>query len=107
MIRCTYSWLSSRWKKVVNGNEERSIVLTINGISMKLHLMFCSKQGRGNTDKPSLLLSMLTVLKEEFEKEGIDITMFPITLDSWFVSEELKQELHKLGYKNIIIKGQK
>ncbi len=48
---------------------------------------------------------MLTVLKEEFKKEGIDITMFPITLDSWFVSEELKQELHKLGYKNIIIAG--
>lgn len=48
---------------------------------------------------------MLTVLKEEFKKEGIDITRFPITLDSWFVSEELKQELHKLGYKNIIIAG--
>ncbi len=40
MIRCTYSWYSGRWKKVVNGNEERSIVLTINGISMKLHLLF-------------------------------------------------------------------
>jgi hypothetical protein len=104
MIRCTYSWCG-RWKKVVNGNDLLGIVLTINGIAIPLSLIFCSKQGRGNTDKPSLLLSMLTVLKEEFKKQGIDITMFPITLDSWFVSEELKQELHKLGYKNIIIAG--
>lgn len=105
MIRCTYSWYSGRWKKVVNGNDLLGIVLTINGIAIPLHLIFCSKQGRANTDKPSLLLSMLTVLKEEFKKEGIDITVFPITLDSWFVSEELKQELHKLGYKKIIIAG--
>ena len=45
---------------------------------------------------------MLTVLKEEFNFESIDITKFPITLDSWFVSDELKLELHKLGFKSII-----
>jgi hypothetical protein len=90
MIRCTYSWYSGRWKKVVNGNDLLGIVLTINGIAIPLPLIFGSKQGRGNTDKPSLLLSMLTVLKEEFKKQGIDITVFPITLDSWFVSKELK-----------------
>lgn len=51
LIRCTYSWLSYRWKKVVNGNDLLGIVLTINGIAIPLHLLFCSKQGRGNTDK--------------------------------------------------------
>ena len=105
MIRCTYSWYSGRWKKVVNGNDLLGIVLTVNGVAIPLSLVFCSKQGRANTDKPSLLLSMLTALKEEFELLGIDITAFPLTLDSWFVSEPLKQKLHELGFKNIVIAG--
>lgn len=105
MIRCTYSWYSGRWKKIVNGNDLLGIVLTINGVAIPLNLLFCSKQGRKNTDKPSLLISMLTVLKEEFKLLGIDITAFPLTLDSWFVSQDLRQKLHKLGFKNIIIAG--
>ena len=105
MIRCTYSWYSGRWKKVVNGNDLLGIVLTIKGMAIPLSLLFCSKQGRANTDKPSLLLSMLTTLKQEFELLDIDITQFPLTLDSWFVSEQLKQQLHQLGFKNIVIAG--
>ena len=105
IFRCTYNWYSGRWKKIVNGNDLLGIILTIEGIAFPLHLLFCSKQGRGNTDKPSLLISMLTLLKEEFKKEGIDIAEFPITMDSWFVSEELRQKLYLLGFKNIIIAG--
>ena len=102
IIRCTYSWYSGRWKKVVNGNDLLGIVLTV---VFPLHLLFCSKQGRANTDKPSLLISMLTRLKEEFAKQDIDITQIPLTMDSWFVSEELKQELHELGFGRIVIAG--
>ena len=105
MLRCTWSWYSGRCKKVVNGNDLMGIILTINGIAFPLHLLFCSKQGRANTDKPKLLISMLTRLKEEFLKEGIDLTAFAITLDSWFVSEDLKQELRFLGFEKIIIAG--
>ena len=105
MLRCTYSWYSGRWKKVVRGNDLLGIVLTVDGIVFPLHLLFCSKQGRGNTDKPSLLISMFTVLKKEFDKEGIDITDFPITMDSWFVSEDLKKQLYGLGFRKIVIAG--
>ena len=105
MFRCVYSWYSGRCKKVVRGNDLLGIVLTINGIVIPLHLIFCSKQGRGNTDKPSLLVSMLTVVKEEFEKYGIDIREFPITMDSWFVSENLRHKLYELGFRKIIIAG--
>ena len=53
------------------------IVLTINGKPIPIHLLFCSKQGCKNTDKPSLLLSMLTKLKKEIEYDstnwGIDV----------------------------------
>jgi hypothetical protein len=43
MIRCTYSWYSGRWKKVVNGNDLLGIVLTINGIAIPLSLIFLFK----------------------------------------------------------------
>ncbi|MEW5768476.1 MAG: hypothetical protein AB1797_12835 [bacterium] len=105
MLRCTWSWYSGRCKKVINGNDLLGIVLTISGIVFPLYLLFCSKQGRAHTDKPSLLIAMLTRLKDEFVKEDIDLTAFPITLDSWFVSEFLKQELHLLGFHKIIIAG--
>ena len=48
---------------------------------------------------------MLREIKEEFEPLGIDITNIPITMDSWYVSEPLKQELHQLGFKKIVVAG--
>ena len=102
-LRCTWSWYSGRWKKVVNGQNILGIVLTINGKAIPIHLLFCSKQGCKNTDKPSLLVSMLIRLKEEFAKHGVDITTIPITMDSWYVSEPLKQELHELGFTKIVV----
>ncbi len=105
MFRCTYSWYSGRCKKVVRGNDLPGTVLTVNGIVIPLHLIFCSKQGRGNTGKPSLLISVMTVLKEEFGKHGIYITQLPVTMDSWFVSEELKQKLCGIGFHKTVIAG--
>ncbi len=48
---------------------------------------------------------MLTRLKEEFCKHDVDITTIPITMDSWYVSEPLKQELHELGFTKIVVVG--
>lgn len=104
-LRCTWSWYSGRWKKVVNGQNLLGIVLTINGKALPLHVIFCSKQGRKNSDKPSLLIAMLTQLKEEFAKENIDITNIPITMDSWYVSSPLKKQLYQLGFKKIVVAG--
>ena len=104
-LRCTWSWYSGRWKKVVNGQNLLGIILTINGKAIPIHLLFCSKQGCKNTDKPSLLLSMLTRLKKEFDKHDVDITTIPITMDSGDVSEPLKQKLHELGFRNIVVVG--
>ena len=105
MLRWTWSWYSGRFKKVVKGNDLLGIVLTINNIAMPLHLLFCSKQGRGNTNKPDLLISMFKLLIEEFKVHGIDLTVIPITMDSWFVSEELKKRLYALGFKKILVAG--
>ena len=104
-LRCTWSWYSGRCKKVVNGQDLLGIVLNFKSMAFPLHLLFCSKQGRANTDKPSLLIAMFKELKDEFEKEGIDITDFPVTLDSWYVSDELKLQLRNLGFEKIVIAG--
>ena len=105
MLRCTWSWYSGRWKKVVKGQDILGIVMTVNGRVFPLYLWFCAKQGSASTDKPSLLIKMLTCLKEEFAKQGIDLTTIPLTMDSWFVSKDLRQALYKLGFTKIIIAG--
>lgn len=105
LLRCTWSWYSGRWKKVVSGQDLLGIVLTINEKVFPLYVWFCAKQGRDHTDKPNLLLSMLTRLKQEFTDRGIPLTEIPITLDSWFVSDDLKRRLGALGFTKIIIAG--
>ena len=105
IIRCTWSWYSGRHKKVVQGQDLLGIVLTINQVALPLHLLFCPKQGRCHTDKPSQLLFMLGQLKEEFARYGIDLTTIALTMDSWFVSNPLRQCLYKLGFRKIIIAG--
>jgi hypothetical protein len=37
---------------------------------------------------------MLTQLKAEFLREGIEITQLPLTMDSAYVSQELRERLH-------------
>ncbi len=48
---------------------------------------------------------MLTQLKTAFLREGIDITQLPLTMDSAYVSQELRERLHQLGCIDIIIAG--
>ena len=48
---------------------------------------------------------MLSRLKAEFHREGIDITKIPLTMDSWFVSQPLRERLLRLGFTKIIIAG--
>jgi len=105
LLRCTWSWYSGRYHKVIRGQDLLGIVLTINHIALPLHLLFCSKQGRYNTNKADVLLFMLSRLKAAFDREGIDLTKIPLTMDSWFVSQPLRQRLHSLGFTKIMIAG--
>ena len=105
LIRCTYSWYSGRYHKVIRGQDLLGIVLTINHIALPIHLMFCPKQGRYHTKKADVLIFMLTQLKTEFHHEGVDITRLPLTLDSGYVSKELRDRLYQLGFTQIIIAG--
>jgi hypothetical protein len=105
LLKCTWSWFSGRHHDVVRGQDLLGIVLTIKQIVLPLHLLFCPKQGRYNTNKADLLIFMLSHLKTAFALEGIDITKIPLTMDSWFVSQPLRTRLHRLGFTKIIIAG--
>src|SRR2546428_3657654 len=105
LLRCTWSWYSGRFHKVIRGQDLLGIVLTINHIALPLHLLFCPKQGRYHTNKADVLIFMLTQLKTAFLREGIDITQLPLTMDSAYVSQELRERLHQLGFIDIIIAG--
>jgi hypothetical protein len=105
LLRCTWNWYSGRYHKVIRGQDLLGIVLTIQHIAFPLHLVFCPKQGRYHTTKAELLIGMLTQLKTAFLREGIDITQLPLTMDSAYVSQELRARLHQLGFLDIIIAG--
>ena len=105
LLRCTWSWYSGRYHKIIRGQDLLGLVFTIHHIAFPLYLLFCPKQGRYHTTKADLLLCMLTQLKTAFLREGIDITQLPLTMDSAYVSQELREKLHPLGCIDIIIAG--
>jgi Transposase DDE domain len=105
LLRCTWSWYSGRYHKVIRGQDLLGIVFTIHHIAFPVHVLFCPKQGRYHTTKADLLICMLTQLKTAFLREGIDITQLPLTMDSAYVSQELRERLHQLGFSQIISAG--
>jgi hypothetical protein len=105
LLRCTWSWYSGRYHKVIRGQDLLGVVLTTRHIALPLHLLFCPKQGRYHTNKADLLIFMLSQLKVEFRREDIDITQLPLTMDSAYVSQDLRKRLHELGFTDIIIAG--
>jgi hypothetical protein len=105
LLRCTWSWYSGRYHKVIRGQDLLGIVFTIEHIALPLHVLFCPKQGRYHTTKADLLIFMLTQLKTVFLREGIDITQLPLTMDSAYASQALRERLHQLGFTDIIIAG--
>jgi hypothetical protein len=105
LLRCAWNWYSGRYHKVIRGQDLLGIVLTIHHIALPLHLLFCPKQGRSHTTKADLLIFMLKQLKSAFHHEGIAITQLPLTLDSGYVSQELRERLQQLGFSHIIIAG--
>ena len=48
---------------------------------------------------------MLSRLKDAFAREGLDLTQILLTMDAWFVSQPLRERLHRLGFTKIIIAG--
>ncbi len=62
-----------------------------------------SKQGRANTEKPTLLVEMMNEITAFFSLRGIAITDYPVTFDSWYGSQPLVETLEQIGFRQILV----
>jgi hypothetical protein len=98
-----YNWWSSKANQPKKGQNILGITIKIGKINIPLNMCFVSKQGRGNTDKPSCFVSMLKEILDFFDAEGVDLRKYPITFDSWSGSRKLIDILRKMGFETILI----
>jgi len=103
MMPLTYSWYSGRWKKTVKGQNIIAITIKIKDQIIPLAIRPVSKQGKANTSKPEIFKSMLKEITDIFKKEGIEISQFPITFDSWYASDDLVNILSDAEFQQIVI----
>jgi len=99
----TYSWFSGKHHKVVKGQNIISITIKIGERIIPLCIRPVGKQGRDNTSKPQVFREMMSQVLELFRQEGIDLTQFPITFDSWYGSRELVDILEEYGFHQILV----
>ena len=103
------SYCGQWWSKKHNGaiwcQNVLGITLKVGARVYPLHLCLVSKRGRGNTDKPSLVIAMLKEVLSCLDAEGIDLRKYPITFDSWYGSRKMVQTLSELGFGSILIHG--
>ena len=103
LLSLTYSWWSGNAKKVLQGQNLLAIVIRIGPRVIPLMVLPVSKQGRGNTSKPELLHSMMEEVLAFFAAEGIDLTQYAITFDSWYGSAPLAELLQGYGFDKITV----
>lgn len=103
LISLKYNWFSSKHKKTIYGQNIIAITIKIGYRIIPLNVRPVSKQGRGNTSKPTIFKDMLREVVNFFKQEGIDITKFPITFDSWYGSKQLVDTLLQEGFNTILI----
>ncbi len=98
LMSLTYSWFSGRHHDIVRGQNIIAITMKIGERVIPLCIRPVGKQGRGNTSKPEIFREMIHELVEVFGQEGIDLTDFPITFDSWYGSYDLVKILEQAGF---------
>ena len=105
----TLSYCSNYWSKEHNApircQNVLGITLKIGSSVLPLDMRLVSKQGRSNTDKPTLVRTMLKDVLAFFDAHGIDLRKYPITFDSWYGSRKLVDALSDLGFACILIHG--
>lgn len=98
-----WSWYSGQAKQVVRGQDLVGIVLRVGGEIIPLSLVWVSKTGRGPTSKPEVLIRELERLKAYFAGAGIDLTALGISFDSWWLSQDVSEQLSALGFAKQVI----
>ena len=105
----TLAYCSKWWSKKHNTSvlcqNVLGITLKSGDIVIPLDMRLVSKQGRANTDKPSLVVAMITDILAFFDTHEIDLRKYPITFDSWYGSRKIVEVLSELGFVSILIYG--
>ena len=105
MIAYCSNWWSKKHHKSIWCQNVLAITIKIGDIVIPLNTQLVSKQGRGNTDKPSLFIVMINDVLDFFDAHGIDIRAYPITFDSWYGSKKLVNILLDLGFVSVMVHG--
>lgn len=100
-----YKWWSTQHKNAINCRNILAITLKVGAIIFPLNIRIVSKQGRGNTDKPTCFGTMIREVLDIFDAEGVDLRKYPITFDSWYGSKDLIAVLSELGFTCILVHG--
>lgn len=103
LLSYTYSWWSGQHHRTVNGQNLLAITMRIGQRVIPLCIRPVGKQGRANIEKPQILKTMLSEVKDFFSEHSIDLTQFPITFDSWYGSQPLREALEELGFCDILV----
>lgn len=103
VLALTYSWWSGRAKKVILGQNLLAITFKIGEVVIPLAVRPVGKQGRANTSKPQVFETLLNEVLAFFKAEGIDLTQYPISFDSWYGSEPLVTLLFDKGFDQVAI----
>lgn len=105
MLSYVWAWYSGQYHQVKRGQDLLGIVLRIDGEIIPLSLVWVSKQGRGKTNKPDLLVKEMGALKEAFLQDGIDLTELGISFDSWWIGELFSEKLSEIEFTKQVICG--
>lgn len=111
-----YNWYSGRFHKTLKGQNILAVTIKIGDIVLPLNVRLVAKQGRANTSKPEILKGMMNEIKSFFCEHNLDITRgamrpkgahafreYPISFDSWYGSQKLREALEELGFESILI----
>ena len=103
LISYCYSWYSGRFHQVLKGQNILAVTLKVGDVVIPLCVRLVSKQGRANTSKPTLLIEMMSEIAAFFSQHGIAITDYPVTFDSWYGSQPLREALEQIGFQQILV----
>ncbi len=107
VLSYVWAWYSGQAKQVVSGQDLIGIVVRIDAEIIPLSLVWVSKQGRGATTKPAVLLQEVERLKTYFAEEGIDLTSLGVSLDSWWLGHDTSSKLAEMGFTKQVIAAKK
>ena len=99
------NYYSSKQKSSIWCQNVLGITLKVGDSVIPLDMRLVSKQGRGNTDKPTLVITMIKEVLDCFDTQGIDLRKYPIACDSWYGSRKLVDALSDLGFTSILVHG--